>query len=321
MSKEVIWVIGASGQIGSDLTIELRKIYGGANVIASDIKQPTDEVLHGGPFETHDICQLEEISDTVKKYKITQIYNLAALLSGTAEKDPRFAWRLNMNGLFNVLNVAREGFVKKVFWPSSIAVFGPTTPKINTPQRTVAEPNTVYGITKVAGERWCEWYHQKYGIDIRSIRYPGLIGYTALPGGGTTDYAVDIFHHAIKGQQYKCFLSKDTTLPMMYMPDGIRATLELMHASADKVKIRSSYNIAGMSFNPDQIYQAIKKIYPDFLITYKPDFRQEIANTWPQSIDDSIAFKDWGWKPNYNLEKMVDDMIKHLKQELVNLAP
>ena len=319
MSKEIIWVIGASGQIGSDLVIELRKIYGGDNVIASDIKDPTEEVLQGGPFEMHDICQLDEISETVKKYKITQIYNLAALLSGTAEKDPRFAWRLNMNGLFNVLNVAREGTVKKVFWPSSIAVFGPTTPKVNTPQVTITEPNTVYGITKIAGERWCEWFHLKYGIDVRSIRYPGLIGYTTLPGGGTTDYAVDIFHHAIKGQDYECFLTKNTTLPMMYMPDGIRATLELMHATEDQIKIRSSYNIAGMSFDPDQIYQAIKNHYPDFNITYKADFRQQIADTWPQSIDDSNANIDWGWKPEYDLKKMVDDMIKHLKPELLNL--
>ena len=319
MSKEIIWVIGASGQIGSDLVIELRKIYGGDNVIASDIKNPTDEVLHGGPFEMHDICQLDEISDTVKKHKITQVYNLAALLSGTAEKDPRFAWRLNMNGLFNVLNVAREGIVKKVFWPSSIAVFGPTTPKEDTPQVTITEPNTVYGITKIAGERWCEWYHLKYGIDVRSIRYPGLIGYTTLPGGGTTDYAVDIFHHAIKGQDYECFLSKNTTLPMMYMPDGIRATLELMHATEDQIKVRSSYNIAGMSFNPDQIYKAIKEHYPNFNISYNPDFRQKIADTWPQSIDDSGANTDWRWKPEYDLEKMVVDMIKHLKPELVNL--
>ena len=319
MSKEIIWVIGASGQIGSDLVIELRKIYGGDNVIASDIKNPTDEVLHGGPFEMHDICQLDEISDTVKKYKITQIYNLAALLSGTAEKDPRFAWRLNMNGLFNVLNVAREGIVKKVFWPSSIAVFGPTTPKVNTPQVTITEPNTVYGITKIAGERWCEWYHLKYGIDVRSIRYPGLIGYTALPGGGTTDYAVDIFHHAIKGQDYECFLTKNTTLPMMYMPDGIRATLELMHATEDQIKIRSSYNIAGMSFDPDEIYKEIKTHYPDFVINYKADFRQKIADTWPQSIDDLEANKDWGWKPEYDLKKMVEDMIKHLKSELLIL--
>ncbi len=319
MSKEIIWVIGASGQIGSDLVIELRKFYGGDNVIASDIKNPTDEVLHGGPFEMHDICQLDEISDTVKKYKITQIYNLAALLSGTAEKDPRFAWRLNMNGVFNVLNVAREGIVKKVFWPSSIAVFGPTTPKVNTQQVSITEPNTVYGITKIAGERWCEWYHLKYGIDVRSIRYPGLIGYTTLPGGGTTDYAVDIFHHAIKGNDYECFLTEDTKLPMMYMPDGIRATLELMHATEDQIKIRSSYNIAGMSFNPEQIFHAIKSHYPDFSISYKPDFRQQIADTWPQSIDDSNANKDWGWKPDYNLDKMVEDMIKHLKPELINL--
>jgi nucleoside-diphosphate-sugar epimerase len=316
MAKEMIWVIGASGQIGSDLVLELRKIYGGDQVLASDIKPPSDEVLHGGPYEAHDICQLNEISSTVFKYKITQIYNLAALLSGTAEKDPRYAWRLNMNGLFNVLNVAREGQIKKVFWPSSIAVFGPTTPQINTPQVTITEPNTVYGITKVAGERWCEWYHHKFGVDVRSIRYPGLIGYTALPGGGTTDYAVDIFHHAIQNKTYTCFLTADSTLPMMYMPDGIRATLELMHAPEDQIKIRSSYNLSGMSFNPEQIYRAIQHRYPNFRIRYEPDFRQEIADTWPQTIDDSAAQNDWGWKPQFNLESMVDDMIMHLKPVL-----
>lgn len=316
MAKEIIWVIGASGQIGSDLVLELRKIYGGAQVIASDIKTPTEEVLHGGPFEMHDICQLDEISDTVKKHKITQIYNLAALLSGTAEKDPRFAWRLNMNGLFNVLNVARDGQVKKIFWPSSIAVFGPSTPAHNTPQKTVTEPNTVYGITKVAGELWCEWYHQKYGVDVRSIRYPGLIGYTTMPGGGTTDYAVDIFHHAIQKKTYSCFLSKDTTLPMMYMPDGIRATLELMHAPLEQIRIRSSYNLAGMSFSPVEIFEEIKKHYSEFSIEYQPDFRQGIADSWPQSIDDSDARHDWGWKPEFNLDRMVRDMIKHLKPQL-----
>ena len=319
MKKDIIWVIGASGQIGSDLVIELRKIYGGDRVIASDIRKPTEEVLHGGPFEIHDICEASEITDTIKKYKITQVYNLAALLSGTAEKDPRFAWRLNMNGLFNVLNAAREGHLDKVFWPSSIAVFGPTTPKINTPQVTITEPNTVYGITKIAGERWCEWYHAKYGVDVRSVRYPGLIGYTALPGGGTTDYAVDIFHHAIKEKPYTCFLKADTVLPMMYMPDGIRATLELMHAPAGKLTIRSSYNLAGMSFNPDEIYREIKKHYPAFEIDYQPDFRQKIADTWPQSIDDSAAQKDWNWKAEFNLEKMVADMITHLKTEMVGM--
>jgi len=320
MSKEKIWVIGASGQIGSDLVVELRKIYGGANVLASDIKLPTTEVHEGGPFEMHDICKVNEISETVEKYKITEIYNLAALLSGTAEKDPRLAWQLNMNGLFNVLNVAQKGQVKKVFWPSSIAVFGPTTPKLNTPQTTITEPNTVYGITKIAGERWCEWFHAKFNIDVRSVRYPGLIGYTTLPGGGTTDYAVDIFHHAILGKEYECFLSKNTTLPMMYMPDGIRATLEMMHADIDKLKIRSSYNIAGMSFNPEQIFQSIKRHYPDFKINYKPDFRQSIADSWPQSIDDRVAENEWGWKPGYNLDKMVDDMIFHLKPQLANMS-
>ena len=317
MSKDKIWVIGASGQIGSDLVFELRNIYGGANVIASDIKEPNEEIKEGGPFEPFDVCSVDEVSHIVKKYNITEVYNLAALLSGTAEKDPRFAWRLNMNGLFNILNVAREGFVKKVFWPSSIAVFGPTTPKLNTPQVTVTEPNTVYGITKIAGERWCEWFHHKYNVDVRSIRYPGLIGYKALPGGGTTDYAVDIFYHAIQGKDYECFLTKDTMLPMMYMPDGIRATLDLMHAPEEAIKIRSSYNLAGMSFDPQEIHASIKRHYPDFKVNYKIDFRQEIANSWPSSIDDSEANKDWGWKPSYDLESMVDDMILHLKPKLL----
>lgn len=317
MSKDKIWVIGASGQIGSDLVVELRKIYGGANVIASDIKEPNQEIKEGGPFEAFDVCSVDEVSHIVKKYQITEVYNLAALLSGTAEKDPRFAWRLNMNGLFNILNVAKEGLVKKIFWPSSIAVFGPTTPKFDTPQVTITEPNTVYGITKIAGERWCEWFFHKYGVDVRSIRYPGLIGYKALPGGGTTDYAVDIFYHAIKGLDYECFLSKDTMLPMMYMPDGIRATLDLMHAPESSIKIRSSYNIGGMSFDPQMIHESIQRHYPEFKVNYKGDFRQEIANSWPSSIDDSEANKDWGWKPGYDLTSMVDDMIIQLKHKLL----
>lgn len=317
MSKDKIWVIGASGQIGSDLVVDLRNIYGGDNVIASDIKEANEEVMQGGPFEHFDVCSVDELSHLVKKYKITEVYNLAALLSGTAEKDPRFAWRLNMNGLFNILNVAREGFVKKVFWPSSIAVFGPTTQKENTPQVAVTEPNTVYGITKIAGERWCEWFHAKYNIDVRSVRYPGLIGYKALPGGGTTDYAVDIFYHAIQGKDYECFLSEDTKLPMMYMPDGIRATLDLMHAPEDSISIRSSYNLAGMTFDPRLIHESIKRHYPDFKVSYKTDFRQDIANSWPQSIDDSVATKDWGWKPEFDLDSMVDDMINKLKPRLL----
>jgi nucleoside-diphosphate-sugar epimerase len=316
MSKDKIWVIGASGQIGSDLVVELRNIYGGDNVIASDIKEPSEEVKEGGPFEPFDVCSVDELSHIVKKYQITEVYNLAALLSGTAEKDPRFAWRLNMNGLFNILNVAREGLVKKVFWPSSIAVFGPTTPDVNTPQVTITEPNTVYGITKIAGERWCDWFYNKYNIDVRSVRYPGLIGYKALPGGGTTDYAVDIFYHAIRGEDYTCFLSKDTVLPMMYMPDGIRATLELMHAPENEINVRSSYNLSGMSFDPQMIYESIKRHYPNFKIHYKPDFRQQIADTWPKSIDDSVAKTEWGWKPEYDLDTMVDDMILHLKPKL-----
>lgn len=315
MSKDKIWVIGASGQIGSDLVVELRNLYGGDNVIASDIKEANEEVMQGGPFEHFDVCSVDELSHLVKKYDITEVYNLAALLSGTAEKDPRFAWRLNMNGLFNILNVAREGFVKKVFWPSSIAVFGPTTQKENTPQVAVTEPNTVYGITKIAGERWCEWFHAKYNIDVRSVRYPGLIGYKALPGGGTTDYAVDIFHKAIRNEKFECFLKPSTMLPMIYMDDAIRATIELMDAPTENIGVRTSYNIAGMSFNPEQLTASIQKIYPNFQITYKPDFRQEIASNWPRSIDDSEARIDWGWKPKYDLDAMSKVMIEELNNK------
>jgi nucleoside-diphosphate-sugar epimerase len=256
----------------------------------------------------------KRIFEIVQKYEITQIYLLAALLSATAEKNPMFAWDLNMNGLFNVLDLAKEGHIRRIYWPSSIAVFGPTTPRINTPQFTIMEPNTVYGISKQTGERWCEYYFNKYNVDVRSLRYPGLIGYKSAPGGGTTDYAVHIYHEAIKHQQYECFLSENTALPMMYMPDAIKATIDLMHAEADKVKIRSAYNLSGMSFSPKQIAAEICHHYPNFKITYQPDSRQQIADSWPQSIDDSLAQKDWGWKATYDLKKMSDDMFQHLKK-------
>nr|5Z75_A Chain A, Artificial L-threonine 3-dehydrogenase [synthetic construct]5Z75_B Chain B, Artificial L-threonine 3-dehydrogenase [synthetic construct]5Z75_C Chain C, Artificial L-threonine 3-dehydrogenase [synthetic construct]5Z75_D Chain D, Artificial L-threonine 3-dehydrogenase [synthetic construct] len=304
-----ILVIGACGQIGTELTVALREIYGNENVVASDIREPNEE---SGPFEKLDVMDKERLEEIVEKHKITQVYHLAAILSATGEKNPLFAWDLNMNSLLNVLELAREGKIDKIFWPSSIAVFGPTTPKENTPQHTVMDPSTVYGISKLAGERWCEYYHEKYGVDVRSIRYPGLISWKTPPGGGTTDYAVDIFHKALEDGKYTCFLSEDTALPMMYMDDAIRATIELMEAPAENIKIRSSYNLAGMSFTPEEIAEEIKKHIPDFEISYEPDFRQAIADSWPASIDDSVARKDWGWKPEYDLDKMTEDMLKNL---------
>nr|MBP9689617.1 NAD-dependent epimerase/dehydratase family protein [Bacteroidia bacterium] len=270
MATDKILIVGSQGQIGLELTQELRTIYGNDNVIASDVKAPAQS---NGPFETLDVMDKNSLNDVFKKHHVTQVYLLAALLSATAEKNPRFAWDLNMEGLFNVLNAAKEGVLNKVYWPSSIAVFGPTTPKQNTPQYTVMEPNTIYGISKQAGERYCEYYHQKYGVDVRSIRYPGLIGHKSAPGGGTTDYAVHIYHEALKNKTYECFLSAVTELPMMYMPDALKATISLMEAPAEQVKIRSSYNVAGMSFNPEQITAEIKKHIPEFSISYKPDFR------------------------------------------------
>lgn len=309
--SETILVIGSSGQIGTELVEELRKMYGNDKVVASDIKMPQQE--QSGPFEILDILNKEQLLAIVKKYQVTQVYLLAALLSATAEKNPEFGWQLNMESLFNVLNLAKEGIIKKVYWPSSIAVFGPTTPRVNTPQLTIMEPTTVYGISKQAGERWCEYYFNKYNVDVRSIRYPGLIGYKSLPGGGTTDYAVDIYHQALKTGNYTCFLSENTYLPMMYMPDAIRATIELMHAKTEDVKIRSSYNLGGISFSPKEIAAEIKKHLPNFEISYNVDERQKIADSWPQSIEDIAAQEDWGWKHQYDLNAMTIDMLKHLK--------
>ncbi len=311
--KEKILVIGSSGQIGGELVEGLRTIYGQESVIASDIKDlDNDALITAAPYETLNVLDKNRIFEIIQKYEITQIYLLAALLSATAEKNPMFAWDLNMNGLFNVLDLAKEGHIKKVYWPSSIAVFGPTTPRVNTPQYTIMEPNTVYGISKQTGERWCEYYFNKYNVDVRSLRYPGLIGYKSAPGGGTTDYAVHIYHEAIKHQQYECFLSENTSLPMMYMPDAIKATIDLMHAEAEKVKIRSAYNLSGMSFSPKEIALEICTHFPTFKISYNPDSRQQIADSWPQSIDDSAAQNDWGWKAQYDLKKMSNDMFKHL---------
>ncbi len=312
---ERILIIGSSGQIGTELVMELRSMYGNDNVIASDIRPSCEDVMQSGPFETLDIMDEQLLRDIVKKHNITQVYLLAALLSATAEQNIELGWSLNMRSHSHVLDLAKDGLIKKIFWPSSIAVFGPTTPKENTPQYTVMEPNTVYGITKQAGERWNEYYFNKFGVDVRSIRYPGLIGWKAAPGGGTTDYAVDIFHQAIQHGKYESFLSDNTGLPMMYMPDAIRATIELMEAPAEQIKIRSSYNLAGVSFTPAEVATEIKKHIPNFEMTYNPDFRQAIADSWPSSINDSHAQKDWGWKLEYDLEKMTQDMMINLEEQ------
>lgn len=312
MIKERILVIGASGQIGVELTLALRKIYGNANVIASDLREE-NALLHGtGPYVSLDVMNKEMLHVQVIRQGITQIYLLAAILSATGEKNPNLAWSLNMQSLLNVLDIAREEKLHKVYWPSSIAVFGPTSPRIDCPQQTVIEPVTVYGISKFAGEFWCNYYNHRYGLDVRSIRYPGLISYKSAPGGGTTDYAVEIFHEALEENKYECFLEEDTYLPMMYMPDAIRATIELMEAPATKINIRTSYNISGMSFSPKEIASEIKKHIPEFTISYKPDYRQQIANSWPQSIDDSVARNDWGWKEEFDLGKMTKDMLENL---------
>jgi len=311
-----ILLIGALGQIGSDLVIELRKRFGASNVIASDIRNPKDSKTSDGPFETMDVLNKVQLGNIVDKYGITEIYHLAAILSGNAEKNPLWAWDVNMKGLFNILEVGREKKISKIFWPSSIAVFGPSTPKKYTPQYTIMEPNTVYGISKLAGERWVEYYHEKYGLDVRSIRYPGLISYTAEAGGGTTDYAVEIYYEALKHKKYECFLKEDTMLPMMFMPDAIRATVELMELDASHVTVRSSYNVAAMSFRAKDIANEIKKYIPEFEITYKPDFRQNIADSWPQSIDDSIAHQNNGWHHEYDLPKMTDVMLREIRKKL-----
>jgi nucleoside-diphosphate-sugar epimerase len=312
MKQEKILVIGASGQIGVELTLALRKLYGAHNVIASDLREQNELLIGNGPFVSMDVMNKEMLHVQVIRQNVTQIYLLAAILSATGEKNPHLAWNLNMQSLLNVLDIAKEEKLHKVYWPSSIAVFGPTSPKQNCPQQTVIEPTTVYGISKYAGEFWCNYFFNKYNVDVRSLRYPGLISYKSAPGGGTTDYAVEIFHEALAEKTYESFLDKNTYLPMMYMPDAIRATIELMEAPAEKISVRTSYNLAGMSFSPEEIGNEVKKHVPEFTMTYKPDYRQQIANSWPQSIDDSVAQKDWGWKPEYNLEKMTADMFKNL---------
>ncbi len=312
MSKEKILVIGASGQIGVELTLALRKMYGDANVIASDLREQNDLLKGTGPYVSLDVMNKKMLHVQVIRQGITQIYLLAAILSATGEKNPSLAWHLNMQGLLNVLDIAKEENLGKVYWPSSIAVFGPTSPRKNCPQQTIIEPTTVYGISKYAGEFWCNYYFNRYNVDVRSLRYPGLISYKSAPGGGTTDYAVEIYHSAIKNESYECFLKEDTYLPMMYMPDAIRATIELMEADAKDVKVRTSYNLSGMSFSPAEITAAIQKQVPGFTTTYKPDYRQAIADSWPQSIDDSVARKDWRWKEEYDLDAMTKDMLVNL---------
>ena len=287
-------------------------MYGNANVVASDLREENDLLKGTGPYVSLDVMNKEMLHVQVIRQNITQIYLLAAILSATGEKNPNLAWSLNMQSLLNVLDIAREENLHKVYWPSSIAVFGPTSPKQNCPQQTVIEPVTVYGISKFAGEFWCNYYNRRYGVDVRSLRYPGLISYKSAPGGGTTDYAIEIFHEAMENQHYNCFLEKDTFLPMMYMPDAIRATIELMEAPSEKIKVRTSYNISAMSFSPQEIAKEIKKHIPEFSISYAPDYRQTIAKSWPQSIDDSVARNDWEWKPEYDLGKMTKDMLENL---------
>lgn len=309
-----ILIIGACGQIGTELTMALRQKVGNKNVIASDIREGNEELMSSGPFEIADATNFNQIEDLVIQHEIDEVYLMAAMLSATAEKFPMKGWNLNMNSLFHVLNLAKEGKVNKVFWPSSIAVFGPTTPKQDTPQTTIMEPSTVYGISKQAGERWCEYYFEKYGVDVRSIRYPGLISYKTLPGGGTTDYAVEIYHEALRNGKYTSFLKEDTELPMMFMDDAIRATISLMEAPAEQVKVRSSYNLSALNFTPETLATSIKKHIPEFEINYAPDFRQAIADSWPSSIDDSEARRDWGWKPEFDLEKMTAEMLEGIKE-------
>jgi nucleoside-diphosphate-sugar epimerase len=307
-----ILIIGACGQIGTELTQKLRTLYGTENVIASDIRKLNNDVVNNGIFEVINALDYNQIEHLIETYQITDVYLMAALLSATAEKNPAFAWDLNMNSLFHVLNLAKAGKIQKIFWPSSIAVFGPTTPRNNTPQYTVMEPSTVYGISKQAGERWCEYYNKQYGVDVRSIRYPGLISWTTPPGGGTTDYAVDIYYKALADKKFTCFLSENTGLPMMYMDDAIRATVEIMQAPKEQVKIRSSYNLSGISFTPKEIAASIQKHIPEFTIDYAPDFRQAIADSWPASIDDSSASSDWGWKHEFDMERMTKVMLENL---------
>jgi nucleoside-diphosphate-sugar epimerase len=312
MTKKTILITGAGGQIGSVLTKTLRDTYGANSVIATDIRSTE---LGDGPFELLDVLNGNRLHELVNRYRVTEIYHLAAILSARGEQNPKIAWDINMDSLFNVLDAAKERKLK-VFFPSSIAAFGPNTPKVNTPQETITQPTTVYGISKAAGENWCQYYFLKYGLDVRSVRFPGIIGYQSLPGGGTTDYAVDIYHKAVLGEEFTCFLQADTRLPMLYMDDAIQGVLQLMNAPKDKISVRTSYNLAGVSFTPAEISAEIQKQFPDFKIHYAPDFRQAIADSWPQSINDQQARQDWKWHPQFDLARMTTDMLSHLAEML-----
>jgi len=317
MSKTIL-ILGASGQIGGELTEKLRNIYGSNHVIASDIRNGNDALMNSGPFEIIDATDKDGILEVVHKYKVTQIYLLAAMLSVTGEQFPQKAWDLNMSSLLAVLDIAKEKHVHQVYWPSSIAAFGPTTPKNNTPQKTIMEPSTVYGISKISGEFWCNYYYEKFGVDVRSLRYPGIISWKSKPGGGTTDYAVDIFFKAIEEGAYECFLGENTRLPMMYMEDAVNATIKLMQADAKDIKVRTSYNLSAIDFTPKELATQIQQFLPDFKITYNPDFRQQIADSWPQTIDDSEARKDWNWSHKFDLSSMANDIIKNLQAQKIN---
>jgi len=309
--KQHILVIGACGQIGTELTLELRQLFGNENVIASDIHPGNQEIMQSGLFLNLDATDATAVKELLISHKITQVYMMAAMLSATAEKIPMKAWDLNMTALLNILELGREGLYNQVFWPSSIGAFGPTSPKEHTPQNTLMSPTTVYGISKYTGELWCQYYANRYGLDVRTVRYPGLISYKAQPGGGTTDYAVEIYFEALKANKYTCFLSENATLPMMYMDDAIRATYTLM--AQPKMAVYKAYNIAGMSLNPKEMSKSIQKQLPDFSISYQPDFRQAIAESWPKSIDDSEAKADWNWKPEFDLDRMTKVMLAHCK--------
>lgn len=310
-----ILVTGATGQIGSELTLDLRKKYGNDNVVAvGHSRKPSDELFNSGPFEFVDANEKESVEKMVEKYDVDTIYHLAAVLSATGEQNPELAWKVNMGSLYNVLEIAKEHNLFRIFWPSSIAVFGPTAPRVKTPQETILIPGTMYGVTKVAGELLCNYYFLKFGVDVRSIRYPGIISSEVLPTGGTTDYAVAIFYEAIKNKQYTCFVREDTVLPMMYMPDCIKATIDLMESDLSRIKRHDGYNVTGMSFSAGELAAEIKKYIPEFKCDYKPDFRQKIADSWPMSIDDSVARREWGWKPDYDLAAMTKDMIAKLSK-------
>ena len=313
--SQTILVLGASGQIGSELIEKLRTIYGSTHVVASDIRNGSPSLMNSGPFEIIDATDKEAIFAIVKKYNVTQIYLLAAMLSATGEKFPQKAWDLNMTSLLAVLDLAKDKHINQVFWPSSIAVFGSTSPKIHTPQKTIMEPSTVYGISKISGEFWCNYYHEKYGVDVRSLRYPGIISWKTKPGGGTTDYAVDIFFKALEQGSFECFLSEDTCLPMMYMEDAVNATVQIMQVNANQINIRTSYNLSAMNFTPKELASAIHQHLPNFTMTYKTDYRQAIADSWPDSIDDTIAREDWGWSPKYTLLKMTKDILENLQAQ------